>query len=102
MYVNYDGWLRKLKNPRSTIKNYYKVRDILSICKGVLLFNDRAVILNKLHEKLLVELHKEYMGIVKTKMLAKDYVWWPNLNYQIENMILNCKSCLIQVQVHHR
>jgi hypothetical protein len=39
MYVN-DGWPRKLKNLQSTIKNYFNVREYLSIYKGVLLFNN--------------------------------------------------------------
>lgn len=33
------------------------------------------------------------MGIVKTKALARSYLWWPNLDCEIESMIKHCVSC---------
>lgn len=33
-----------------------------------------------LQQATLTELHREHMGVVKTKGLARIYVWWPEIN----------------------
>lgn len=38
-------------------------------------------------------LHKSHLGIVKTKSLARSYIWWPGLDKEIEDMIKSCMSC---------
>lgn len=41
----------------------------------------------------MVELHRSHLGIVKTKALARSYVWWPKIDEDIERMINNCNFC---------
>ena len=38
-------------------------------------------------------LHSEYMGISKTKNLARYYVWWPKIDEDIENLVKSFKPC---------
>lgn len=33
------------------------------------------------------------MGILKTKALARSYVWWPKMDHDIEILIKSCDSC---------
>lgn len=42
------------------------------------------------------ELHTSHLGIVKIKMFARSYVWWPGINLMIEEVVNSCKVCLIQ------
>lgn len=35
------------------------------------------------------ELHATHLGIVKIKMFARSYDWWPNINCDIKNMVNN-------------
>ncbi|XP_060520646.1 uncharacterized protein K02A2.6-like isoform X2 [Cylas formicarius] len=38
-------------------------------------------------------LHSGHPGMVKMKALARSYVWWPNLDRDIENKIKTCSEC---------
>ena len=46
-----------------------------------------------LREKVLQELHSSHFGISRIKSLARSYCWWPNIDKDIENMVINCQSC---------
>ncbi len=39
-------------------------------------------------------MHKAHMGMVKTKHLARDIVFWPGMAKQIEDMISKSPICL--------
>ena len=85
-----NGWNT---NPRNELLPYYQRRFELTIEQGILLWGDRVVIPSSLREILLVDLHSEHMGIVRTKQLARIYLWWPRLDVEIESMIKVCQSC---------
>ncbi|XP_070604721.1 uncharacterized protein, partial [Erythrolamprus reginae] len=37
--------------------------------------------------------HKGHHGIVRMKGLARDYVWWPALDKEVEQCVANCAVC---------
>ena len=39
-------------------------------------------------------LHHGYIGIEKTKMQARDAIYWPNINAEITDMISSCPACI--------
>ena len=39
-------------------------------------------------------IHEWYLGLNKCKLRAKDTVYWPGLNEQLEKLVLNCELCL--------
>lgn len=39
------------------------------------------------------ELHNEHSGIVKMKAVARQYVWWPRIDHDLENMAKDCTNC---------
>nr|CAD7259334.1 unnamed protein product [Timema shepardi] len=39
------------------------------------------------------EIHVGYLGVVKTKLSAKNYFWWPRMNKVIENYALGRHTC---------
>ena len=53
----------------------------------------RVVIPNKLRDRVLQELHDGHLGVVKMKALATCYVWWPNINAQLEELVKTCSGC---------
>lgn len=65
----------------------------LSVEYDCILWGYRTVIPLKLRESVLSELHRSHLGIVKTKALARSYVWWPNIDRSIEETIANCLTC---------
>ena len=57
-----------------------------------MLWGDR-VIPESLHEILLKDLHAKHLGIVRTKQLARNYLWWPRLDAEMESTVMVCHSC---------
>ena len=50
----------------------------------------RVIIPPRLHPRVLKELHQGHMGVVKTKAIARSYIWWPGMDKEIK---LTAKSC---------
>lgn len=65
----------------------------LTVECGCILWGYRTVIPTKLREAVLQDLHTSHLGVVKTKALARSYVYWPNLDRDIENLIKKCEPC---------
>ena len=40
-------------------------------------------------------LHSRHAGIGSTKSLARNYVWWPKMDKDIEDLVRHCTSCQI-------
>lgn len=86
---------------KGTIKNLndiqfksFKNKELeLTVELGCILWGYRTVVPSKLRETILQELHKAHLGIVKTKALARSYIWWPKIDTDIENIIKNCLPC---------
>lgn len=68
-------------------------KEELSVENDCILWGFRVVVPQKLRKKVLQQLHYSHFGIVKTKSLARSYVWWPKMDHNIENLISNCISC---------
>lgn len=72
----------------------YKRKSLeLTVQYGCVMWGYRTVIPSKLRQYILEELHASHMGIVKTKSLARSYVWWPKIDSDIENLIKQCIPC---------
>jgi transposase InsO family protein len=46
-----------------------------------------------MHKYILEQLHQGHQGILKTKLRAKDTVFWCNMNDQIEKVVGKCSTC---------
>ncbi|KAK3100621.1 hypothetical protein FSP39_022706 [Pinctada imbricata] len=57
------------------------------------LWGIRIIVPPSLRKKILKELHQGHIGIVKTKSLARSYVWWPGIDTDIENYCKKCEGC---------
>ena len=44
------------------------------------------------------ELHQSHPGITRIKALARSYVWWPNLDKDLEQLVQGCHTC----QMHQK
>ena len=86
-----EGWPGK-KLPEALMP-YYNKRGELSTDQGCLLWGMRVVIPTNLQDRILNELHFTHPGIIKMKLLARSYVWWPILDSSIENLVRSCTDC---------
>ena len=76
------------------IKPFYQVRNELAQKGGLLLRTERIVIPKKLRKRMLDLSHETHMGIVKSKAMMKEKIWWPGMSQDIERMIKSCIPCL--------
>lgn len=88
-YTRY-GWTDQ---PTEELKPYYSKRLDISTEDDKLIWNERVIIPSSLREILLNDLHAEHLGIVKTKQLARMYLWWPGIDRDIENRVKECLTC---------
>ena len=68
-------------------------KEELSTRHGCLLWGARVIVPPSLQEKLLQELHDTHPGISQMKALARSYVWWPNMDSDIELTVSSCSTC---------
>lgn len=85
-----NGWPNVVPSEASV----YKKLDLqLTVERGCIMWGHRIVIPQSLRKRILQELHSVHLGIVKMKCLARSYVWWPNLDSEIETVAKSCSLC---------
>ena len=52
----------------------------LSTYNGRLLWGNRVIVLPRVREAVLMELHECHPGMTKMKALSRMYTWWPGIN----------------------
>ena len=87
------GWPDELQVD-SEFQPYKSKMNELTIEDGCILWGGRVVIPPKLQEKVLGDLHLSHVGVVRMKMLARAYCWWPHMDRQVEETVSGCRSCL--------
>ena len=60
---------------------------------GIVLRGIHIGIPHKKHQATLNLIHEGYLGLNKCKLRAKDTVYWPSLNGQLDKLVLNCELC---------
>lgn len=64
-----------------------------SLIQDCLMRGHRVFIPSKFRSKVLSELHSAHFGIVRMKALARDYIWWPGIDRDVEDLVKNCVDC---------
>ena len=73
---------------------HWTFREELTVEDGIVLKSTCIVIPHKKCQATLQLIHEGHLGLGKCKFRAKDTVYWPGLNDQLEKLILNCELCL--------
>ena len=69
---------------------FHTKRYELSVKNGYQLRGSRVIILHTFKQQVLKELHQCHPGMVKMKALARNYVWWPVMDVDIEENVNHC------------
>jgi hypothetical protein len=87
---------RILKGKEKTSEHTFMKIDLIefSIINECITRGNRIVIPSQLRSRILKELHQGHFGIVKMKSLAREHVWWPGLDAEIESTTKKCAICL--------
>lgn len=75
------------------LKPYYRKREELSHFEGCILWGHQVVVLSQAQETILKVLYEGHPGSTRMKQLARGYVWWPNINTQLEGIVSSCEKC---------
>ena len=89
-----QGWPKSIKQVHPELQHFWTFREELTVEDGLILKETRIVIPNKQCKAILKLLHKGHLGLNKCKLRAKETVYWPGLNDQLEDLVLNCELCL--------
>ena len=74
-------------------RRYWNVRNQLTVEDGLIVLGCRLLIPPTLRHSVLVQLHSAHQGSVRTKQRARQIVYWPGIDHDIDNIILQCKQC---------
>lgn len=88
----YEGW-PMYKSLNNEVKPYHKIKDELSFEDGLLFFGNKIIVPSVLRQGMLNLVHESHLGVVKCKAKARQILYWPNLNRDIENLVLSCQIC---------
>ena len=89
-----NGWPETKKEAPVKVRAFLHCREEISEIDGILLKNERIIIPKSLRTEMLEKIHAGHMGVEKSKRRARDILYWPGMNGQIEQMILKCSTCL--------
>ena len=89
-HIIQQGWLKTIKEVPTEVQKYWTLCEELMIEDGLVLKGMRITISNKNREEILKLIHDGHLGLNKCKMRAKETVYWPGINEQLEKLILNC------------
>ena len=78
------------------LKPFSQVSDELSIYNGVILRGTRIIIPGELQKSTLNLAHQGHQGVVKTKQLLRQKVWWLGIDKDTDSMISQCLPCQAQ------
>ena len=68
----------------------------MSVLDNFLLWGSRLVVLPPGRKFLLEQLHESHPGISRMKSLARGYLWWPSMDFDIEQYVKDCHTCQSQ------
>ena len=86
-----NGW--PITAVSEQLKPYYWRREELSHFEGCILWGHRVVVPPQAQETILKVLHEGHPGSTRMKQLARGYVWWLNMNTQLEGIVSSCEKC---------
>ncbi|XP_045510461.1 uncharacterized protein K02A2.6-like [Colias croceus] len=72
---------------------YSNRKENLHIDQGCIVWGYRIIVPRSLREIVLKEIHDGHPGIIKMKQIARNYVWWDNIDSDIECMARECAAC---------
>ena len=88
-----EGWPDHRTSCPPSVRPFWNYRDELSVMEGLVFKGERIVIPVALRKDMLKRVHIGHMGMVKCKNRAKEVMFWPGMNSQMEDIVSNCPIC---------
>lgn len=86
------GWPETREQVPTCVRMFWNFRDEITVLNGLLYKGQSVMIPSSLRRQMLTKLHEPHLGIVKTKQRARNIIFWPNMNYDLEQLIQSCAT----------
>ena len=87
------GWPDSIKALPVDVRPYWSFRDKLAIEDGIIFKGQEVIAPEGLRQDVLRQLHQSHQGLEKTRLLAKECAYWPNISRDIEQAVRSCATC---------
>lgn len=88
-----QGWPSDISKVALEAQPYFQIRNDIYVFDGLAFYNNRIIVPKSLRAQMLNFLHETHFGITKTQQRAKQIIYWPRINSDIENTVKDCKIC---------
>ena len=90
-----QGWPNERSSTPKVLYPYWNIRDELSVHQGLILKGSKIVIPPTMRKEILtkIHMHADHQGREKCKQRARQVVFWPGINSDINNVVDNCETC---------
>lgn len=88
-----NGWPDIKSESPFEVREYWDSRAQLSVLDGIIYKGLRIVIPPSLREGMLKLIHKSHLGMTKCKKRAREVMFWPCMNSNIEKCVQDCALC---------
>ena len=87
-----QGWTNTDEH-REALRPYRQHKEELSLQDGCILWGSRVVVPEQGWKLVIEELHAEHQGISRMKSLGRSFVWWSNMDADVEECVKRCEVC---------
>ena len=88
-----NGWPQRHEIPH-TVKLYYNLRGEIVYNEGLLLKGQRIIIPSSLRNTMKEIIHQGHNGIARCINRARQSIYWPGMNAEIDDLVSPCTHCL--------
>ena len=97
--IKSGNWTKFAKSKNSDWKSIYNLRNEFTLTDPCIILRNTRILTPKSLTKRVIELaHEGHQGIVKTKSLLREKVWFPGIDKRVESAIKSCIPCQATVE----
>ncbi|GFO04660.1 Pol polyprotein [Plakobranchus ocellatus] len=88
-----EGFPAKRNNLRRNLHEFFTNSEELSIQGDLIVKGTKIIIPQTMRNEMLQILHSSHAGIEKSKQRARESIYWPRINKDIEDYVNRCSTC---------
>ena len=88
-----EGWPACNSEVPENIRNYFPSQEELSLQNGLVFKGERLVIPAGVKDEMLANFHASHIGIQGSLRRAREVIFWPGMNKDVEDYVSKCTVC---------
>jgi transposase InsO family protein len=93
MKIILQGWPEEKKQLSLQLQDYFPYREELAINNGLVFKGHRVVVPEQQRRDVMEKLHASHSGIQSCLRRAREVVFWPGMNSDLEEYVRKCSTC---------